>query len=118
MKNKEQIKPLGIWVTTTERDCDNCGFHIMYGEDETCIFKKGVVKSPLKAIDLECDGWFDTNGCHDYDADNPNVFCDTWHPHCRATSTHRKAWHRTPERARMNDQMWEKLVGPLDQLHL
>jgi len=106
-------KPLGIWVTPSERDCHNCGFLIMYGEDTTCIYKQGVVKAGLD-VPITYDDWPCEASAR---ATTPAIFCSTWHPHCRAITAHRKAWYRGPERQRMNDEFLESIVGPLDRLH-
>lgn len=90
--------------TMEERNCDNCGFGLTFGEDSFC---------------LAGDAW-NAIGKPDqiYPAtEHGKVWCSDWQPCSESTRTFQADWLNN-RREKLINSHWQCIVGPIDELHL
>lgn len=77
-------------------DCSTCAWSLLYGEDEVCI-----------ANDLK-DTMVPAEGCD---------FCNKWmYRDFEDREAWIKRWYKSNSRKQLNNNHWESLVGPIDEL--
>jgi hypothetical protein len=103
------------YIQPTDRDCPNCAWGYLHGEDSICLIKDTEAKNAHVGEGAYTDEDWDTGA----KLENLAIWCQCWNHHSHPG---RKAaldkWLASDERKHCDEAFMMHTVGPVDKLHL